>query len=384
MPVNASEFANSLIFTSIRRQQKLTVRRARNRENCDVDFFVEGCRIPANRQLLVGTYEYFATMLSGHFDEAESCEIPIHEVDADTFELIIRFCYAGVVRITGENVQNLLQAAHRFQMLDLIDGCSEFLFTQLDPFNCLGVHYFTKFLGLKALAKAAIDFACRNFVLVSASEEFFGLKVEQLVDLLQRDALVVSSEIEVLQAMAAWIEHDEERKSFTEQLLMCVRLTHLSPKVNCHCLAVYLILILVLLKIINSTVRPLAKTPEAQKMIDDSMKWIKRIEPRQSLNIQTSLASRCHIIRDTIIAVGNGKNTTAVHVEVYNPSADKWTLVTSIPYRWKFAVTRMSNMLIIAGGVDAEGNGLPEVCLINFDSRDFTHKILFHRSSHWT
>ena len=76
-------------------------------------------------------------------------------------------------------------------------ACCDFLQSQLDPSNCIGIKDFAEIYGCVDLTRAAEKFMFRHFLQVSESEEFEDLSKERLVDFISRDELFVKSEDEV-------------------------------------------------------------------------------------------------------------------------------------------------------------------------------------------
>lgn len=78
--------------------------------------------------------------------------------------------------------------------------------------------------------------SCEKFIQqyfheVSLSEEFISLPLKELLDLIRRDELYVSSEEQVFEAVIRWVKKDPEiRKEHLPILLSKIRLPLLSPQ----------------------------------------------------------------------------------------------------------------------------------------------------------
>ena len=111
------------------------------------------------------------------------------------------FCGMGVntaqIRITEENVQDVLPVSCILQICPVKKACCDFIQSQLDPSNCIGIKDFSEIYGCLDLSKAAEKFIFRHFLQVSESEKFQTLPEDRLVDLISRDELFVKSEDEV-------------------------------------------------------------------------------------------------------------------------------------------------------------------------------------------
>lgn len=87
-------------------------------------------------------------------------------------EYLLTFLYTAKTTITQTNVQMLLEAANLFQIDLLKTKCTEFMYHQLDPCNCLGMKAFADAHGLEKLGIAA---ECMIL------EKFMGKGVELVV-----------------------------------------------------------------------------------------------------------------------------------------------------------------------------------------------------------
>ncbi|KIH46640.1 BTB And Kelch [Ancylostoma duodenale] len=87
--------------------------------------------------------------------------------------------------------------------------------------------------GLVVISRSAVVEVDRliekNFVLVSRSEAFLELSLDEVTELLSKDDLHVISEKDVFNAAIRWIEHSSERTKTLEKIISCVRL-HLLDK----------------------------------------------------------------------------------------------------------------------------------------------------------
>ena len=71
----------------------------------------------------------------------------------------------------------------------------------------------------------------RWFSMISETDSFLQLEVNLLEEILSRSSLLVTTEIEVYQAIAKWINYNfEERVKFAKRLLHKIRLPLLAKK----------------------------------------------------------------------------------------------------------------------------------------------------------
>ena len=170
----------------------------KRKELCDVVLCVGDLEIYAHKVVIASFSPYFYAMFTNDVVESRQNSITLKSMDSKSVELLIEFAYTARIRITEENVQYLLPVSCILQISPVKKACCDFLQSQLDPSNCIGIKDFTEMYGCVDVAKAAEKFIFRHFLEVSQSEEFENLTREQLIDLIRRDELYVKSEDEVL------------------------------------------------------------------------------------------------------------------------------------------------------------------------------------------
>ena len=117
------------------------------------------------------------------------------------------------------------------QLQEVQDYCSEFLRSQLDPSNCLGIRAFADTHSCRELLLLADKYMRNNFPEVIESEEFFLLPVNQLIEIISNDELNVRNEEQVYQAVMNWIRYNiDERRQYLAELMMHVRLPLVDTK----------------------------------------------------------------------------------------------------------------------------------------------------------
>ena len=201
-------------------------------ELCDIVIRIQGREFQAHKLILISCSLYFRAMFLSGMAESRQQSVELQGVDPNAFEAILEMFYTGKVCISKENVQAILSAASIFQIVHLQDACSEYLKKQLLPSNCLGIRAFAEAHGCSTLVEYALKHAVSRFTEVVVCEEFLGLSVDQVLELLSRDDLRVHSEEEVFDAVISWINHDlPNRSQHMPILLNQVRLPLLPPAV---------------------------------------------------------------------------------------------------------------------------------------------------------
>ncbi|XP_053674877.1 ring canal kelch homolog [Anopheles nili] len=195
---------------------------------CDVVLVAEGIEIPAHKMVLASCSQYFYAMFTG-FEESRQDRITLQGVDPRALQLLIEYVYRAVVEVTEENVQILLTAANLLQLTDVRDACCDYLQTQLDPSNCLGIRDFADIHGCIDLLNYAETYIEQHFSEVVQFDEFLNLSSDQVAHLIKSDRLSVPTEEKVYECVITWIQYDVNgRQHHMADLMEHVRLPLLS------------------------------------------------------------------------------------------------------------------------------------------------------------
>ncbi|XP_075731328.1 kelch-like ECH-associated protein 1 isoform X6 [Rhipicephalus microplus] len=177
-------------------------------------------------------------MFTSNLRESQAHRVSIKGVGLRAMELIVRFAYTGRIEVDEKNVCQLLLAANMLQVQRITNACCRFLERQLDPSNCIGIAEFCQQHHIRELQDRAERFAEQHFSMrgpprtqVCRLDEFLSLPRCRLFELLRRDGLNVSSEVEVYEALVRWVRHDERRRAgdLERALKKAVRCHRLAP-----------------------------------------------------------------------------------------------------------------------------------------------------------
>jgi len=187
----------------------------RNDLLCDVVVKSANAEIHAHKLVLAACSEYFRAALANGMRESSMGIIDLNKVpgtgdpvDAAALEVLIDFAYSGVVAVTESNVLELLITANQLEMPEVLAQCCQFLLRRMDVQNCLGIMGLAGTYSLHSMRQQAEIFTHRHFEEVARSDEFLNLSLENLLQLLESDALSVSSEEVVAEAALRWLEFE--------------------------------------------------------------------------------------------------------------------------------------------------------------------------------
>ncbi|XP_040847485.1 kelch repeat and BTB domain-containing protein 6-like [Ochotona curzoniae] len=188
-----------------------------------------GRLFPCNRNVLAAACPYFKSMFTGGMYESQQASVTMHDVDAESFEVLVDYCYTGRVSLSEANVQRLYAASDMLQLEYVREACASFLARRLDLANCTAILKFADAFGHRKLRSQAQSFIAHNFKQLSRmgsvrEESLADLTLAQLLAILRLDSLDIESELTVCHVALQWLEAaPKERGPSAAEVFKCVR-----------------------------------------------------------------------------------------------------------------------------------------------------------------
>lgn len=354
----------------------------KQKQLCDVILVADDVEIHAHRMVLASCSPYFYAMFTS-FEESRKARITLQSVDARALELLIDYVYTSNVEVNEDNVQVLLTAANLLQLTDVRDACCDFLQTQLDASNCLGIREFADLHGCVELLNYAETYIEQHFNEVIQFDEFLNLTHEQVINLISNDRISVPNEERVYECVIAWLRYDVPiREPYTSLLMEHVRLPFLSKEyitqrvdkefllegnIVCKNLIIEA-LTYHLLPTETKSARTVPRKPvgmpkillviggQAPKAIR-SVEWYDLREEKWYQAAEMP-SRRCRsglsVLGDKVYAVGGFNGSLRVRtVDVYDPATDQWANCSNMEARRStLGVAVVNGCIYAVGGFD--------------------------------
>ncbi|TWW54258.1 Kelch-like protein 18, partial [Takifugu flavidus] len=229
------------------------------------------------------------------------------------------------------------------QLQNVKDACCSFLQERLHPKNCLGVRQFAETMMCTTLYDSANNFLHQHFVEVSVSEEFLGLRTEEVLELVGCDELNIKAEEQVLEAVLAWVYHDRhQREPLLPDLLSKVRLPLCRPQFLTDRVQQ------------DELVRCCHK---CRDLVDEAKDFHLMPERRPHLPAFKTRQRCCTSITGLIYAVGglNSSGDSLNVVEVFDPVGNFWERCQPMKTsRSRVGVAVVNGLLYAIGGYDGQ------------------------------
>ncbi|KAK3752242.1 hypothetical protein RRG08_047098 [Elysia crispata] len=336
---------------------------------CDVTLRAGEQKFSAHRIILAATIPYFHAMFTHDMVETKQPEITMESVEPSALEALINYAYTGRVVIDMSNVQSLLIVASFLNMQAVKDACSTYLKNRLEPSSCLSIRAFADQYLCSSLVEAANKYIQKKFRQglspkifpqyfclfetfitlfkmfisdyqnVALSTDFLNLPKAEILEILSKDELDVTSEEQVFEAVLRWIKHDSPvRVADLPELMVKVRLPLLTPQYLSDNVA---------------TEDIIKKSLQCRDLLDEAKDY--HLMPERRLLMQTfkTRPRCCTDVPGFIFAVGGltSAGDSLSTVERFDPLTGAW--VTGEPMstmRSRVGVTVLKGYLYAIGG----------------------------------
>ncbi|KAE8623748.1 hypothetical protein XENTR_v10005717 [Xenopus tropicalis] len=340
--IMTNSHAKSILNTmnSLRKSQTL----------CDVTLRVNLKDFPAHRIVLAACSDYFCAMFTNELSEKGKPYVDIQGLTSSTMEILLDFVYTETVHVTVENVQELLPAACLLQLKGVKQACCDFLESQLDPSNCLGIRDFAETHNCLDLMQAAEVYSQKHFPEVVQHEEFMLLHQEEVEKLIHCDEIQINSEEPVFEAVINWVKHNKnEREKSLPQLLQYVRMPLLTPRY--------------ITDVIDA--EPLIRCSlQCRDLVDEAKKFHLRPELRSQMQ---GPRTRVRLGANEVLLVigGFGSQQSPIDiVEKYDPKTQEWSFLPSITRKRRYVATvSLGDRVYVIGGYDGRSRLSSVECL---------------------
>ncbi|XP_016658623.1 ring canal kelch homolog isoform X2 [Acyrthosiphon pisum] len=354
---------------------------------CDVKLETDdGTVVHGHKLILISASPYFRAMFSS-FEERNKDHIVIKGLNSTSLKLLINYIYSGEIIVNEENVKDMLAAADLIQLDYIRAACEEFLQTQLNPSNCLGIRAFADLHNCTDLMSSSDAYIKKQFLEVAKYNEFLRLSPEEVIQLISLSDLDVPKEEYVFESVMNWVRHELGcRKQFLPDLMEHVRLPLTSKPYllnnvveepllnNCHKCKNYVLEAIQFHTIKSQKIMTIPKTIRSKPRRSVGLQKIGGKNGNISLNsvevfdvnleewrmVSSMAIKRCDvgvgILNNLLYAVGGFDISTSEElnsVECYDPSLDEWKLVAPMSKRRSsFGIGVLDGVIYAVGGAD--------------------------------
>ncbi len=173
----------------------------------DMTLVVGDKRFSVHKLILAASSSVFKEMFYGEsWVEGSSSEVKLEETPSceEVFDAFMDYFYGGRVTVSDKTVIQIVTLADKYDVYGLRETCTEYMTYSLnnkcDVETALQWVTFAEQMTMNALQQKCFDLICINFDKACNLSSWQSLSLEQLLIVLQRSDIVVSSEYTVFQA----------------------------------------------------------------------------------------------------------------------------------------------------------------------------------------
>ncbi|TNN71563.1 BTB/POZ domain-containing protein 17 [Liparis tanakae] len=153
---------------------------------------------------------------------------------AAVFDKFVRYLYCGDVSVRLDQAISLHRLASKYHVWGLQQGLTQYM-TQHLPSDSptghvIGWYNYALHIGDAVLRDSCLQYLSWNLSSVLQSGEWGSISEDLLLSLLQRSDLILQSELELYEALEAWISQNQPVSSTVESALRAVRYGMIPPQ----------------------------------------------------------------------------------------------------------------------------------------------------------
>ncbi|XP_075769412.1 kelch-like protein 15 isoform X2 [Pelodiscus sinensis] len=198
----------------------------------DVTLVIEDHQFQAHKALLATQSDYFRIMFTADMRERDQDKIHLKGLTATGFSHVLQFMYYGTIELSMNTVHEILQAAMYVQLIEVVKFCCSFLLAKVCLENCAEIMRLLDDFGVNidGVREKLDSFLLENFVPLMSRPDFLSyLSFEKLMSYLDNDHLSRFPEIELYEAVQAWLRHDRRRWRHTDTIIQNIRFCLMTP-----------------------------------------------------------------------------------------------------------------------------------------------------------
>lgn len=180
-----------------------------NPDYSDVNFIVDGIKLPAHKSILAMRSSYFRALLYGGLAESTQKEIQL-KVKLQPFKSMLKYLYTGRTSLTGmciEEIVDYLSLIDAYGFDELKLAISVHLSKILSLENCWIIFETAQTFGLNTLIDKSMTFIENNLKDLLSSSGFRKLSEDSLCKLLVRDSFF-APEMQIFIAVYNWFKEN--------------------------------------------------------------------------------------------------------------------------------------------------------------------------------
>lgn len=194
-----------------------------NPDYSDVNFIVDGVKLPAHKNILATRSTYFRALLFGGLAESTQDEIEL-KVPLQAFKSTLKYLYTGRMSLAEmriEEIMDCLNLTDQYGFDELKSAIAIYLSKTLSLENCWTIFEAAQTFHLKVLTDKSMTFIEKNLKDLLISSGFRTLSQDSLCTLLVRDSFF-APELQIFNAVNDWFT-ENPNADFNVSKTVCIQ-----------------------------------------------------------------------------------------------------------------------------------------------------------------
>ena len=163
--------------------------------------------------------------------ESRQDHVDLKGVSATAVAALVRFAYTGELKVSLDDVMEVLAGASHLQMAAAVKLCSRYLLNELSCSTCVDILNMSEMFSLMEVKSAVVKYMCRFFEKVAQNDQFMKLSVTHLCMFVESNELNVKSELSLFQHVSGWIAADpNQRLKEIAHVMQHIRFAMMTPE----------------------------------------------------------------------------------------------------------------------------------------------------------
>lgn len=148
----------------------------KNGKFSDITFVINEKKIQAHKVIVCARSPVFEAMFSNDCQEAKESKVVISDVSTEVFELLLHFMYTNKVKQMETYGQELLVAADKYEITDLVSNCVQYFVDNTTINSVVDLLIFADKCNIEHLKSMCTKFIVANYKEVVVTESWQKLK----------------------------------------------------------------------------------------------------------------------------------------------------------------------------------------------------------------